>query len=95
MCVYVVHLAGTHAGGRRHPQLSHNEMKLEEYEQILKHDYVSDDKMRAEMQSQLEMSATAAHAMFKELMTDEGDAATAVAAGAGDGPSCSSRHIGR
>jgi hypothetical protein len=44
-------------------------MKLEEYEQILKHDYMSNDKMRAEMQSQLEASATAAHTMFEELMT--------------------------
>ncbi|KAL3777622.1 hypothetical protein ACHAW5_006773 [Stephanodiscus triporus] len=44
-------------------------MKLEEYEQILKHDYVSNDKMRAEMQSQLEASATAAHKMFEDLMT--------------------------
>ena len=44
-------------------------IKLEEYEQILKHDYVSNDKMRAEMQSQLEASATAAHTMFEELMT--------------------------
>ena len=44
-------------------------MKLEEYEQLLKHDYKSNDKMRAEMQSQLEASATAAHTMFEELMT--------------------------
>ena len=44
-------------------------MKLEEYEQILKHDYMSNDKMRAEMQSQLEASATAAHTIFEELMT--------------------------
>ncbi|KAL3808190.1 hypothetical protein ACHAXA_009545 [Cyclostephanos tholiformis] len=44
-------------------------IKLEEYEQILKHDYASNDKMRAEMQSQLEASATAAHTMFEDLMT--------------------------
>jgi hypothetical protein len=44
-------------------------MKLEEYEHILKNDYVSNDKMRAEMQSQLESSATAAHNMFEDLMT--------------------------
>jgi hypothetical protein len=43
-------------------------MKLEEYEQILKHDYVTNDKVRAEMQSQLEASATAARTMFEELM---------------------------
>jgi hypothetical protein len=43
-------------------------MKLEEYEHILKNDYVSNDKMRAEMQSQLEASATAAHKMFEDLI---------------------------
>lgn len=43
-------------------------MKLDEYEQVLKHDYVANDKMRAKMQSSLEESATAAHAMFEELM---------------------------
>ena len=42
--------------------------KLEEYEHILKHDYVSNDKYRAEMQTKLEASATAAHTMFQELM---------------------------
>jgi hypothetical protein len=42
--------------------------KLEEYEHILKHDYVSNDKNRAEMQSKLEESAAAAHTMFEELM---------------------------
>ena len=35
-------------------------MKLDEYEQILKHDYAANDKMRAKMQSDLEESATAA-----------------------------------
>ena len=44
------------------------QMKLEEYEHILKHDYVSNDKNRADMQSQLEACATAAHTMFEELM---------------------------
>ncbi len=44
-------------------------MKLEEYEHILKHEYSSNDKMRTEMQSQLEASATAAHTMFEDLMT--------------------------
>ena len=44
-------------------------IKLEEYEHILKHEYSSNDKMRAEMQSQLEASATAAHTMFEDLMT--------------------------
>jgi hypothetical protein len=43
-------------------------MKLEEYEQILKHNYVTNDKVRAEMQSQLEASATATRTMFEELM---------------------------
>ena len=43
-------------------------MKLEEYEHILKNDYVSNDKMRAEMQSQLEASATVAHKMFEDLI---------------------------
>ena len=43
-------------------------MKLDEYEQILKSDYVENDKTRARMQSNLEESATAAHKMFGELM---------------------------
>lgn len=43
-------------------------VRLDEYEQILKHDYVSNDKMRSKMQSNLEDSATAAHNMFEELM---------------------------
>ena len=43
-------------------------MKLDEYEQILKHDYVENDKRRGKMQSNLEESATAAHTMFEELM---------------------------
>lgn len=42
--------------------------KLDEYDQILKHDYVANDEMRAKMQSNLEDSATAAHNMFNELM---------------------------
>ncbi|KAL7533120.1 hypothetical protein ACHAXR_005054 [Thalassiosira sp. AJA248-18] len=44
-------------------------VKLDEYDQILKHDYVENDKMRAKMQSNLTESATAAHNMFEELMT--------------------------
>jgi len=44
-------------------------MKLDEYEQILKYDYATNDKMRAKMQSNLEASASAAHNMFEELMT--------------------------
>jgi hypothetical protein len=43
-------------------------MKLEEYETVLKNDYVENDKMRAKMQSNLEESAAAASNMFQELM---------------------------
>ena len=43
-------------------------MKMDEYEQQLKQDYVSNDEMRADMQSKLEESATAAHNMFEALM---------------------------
>lgn len=43
-------------------------MKLDEYEQILKHDYVTNNEMRGKMQSNLEESANAARTMFGELM---------------------------
>ena len=42
--------------------------RLDEYEQILKHNYVANDEMRTKMQSEIEESATAAHNMFEELM---------------------------
>lgn len=42
--------------------------RLDEYEQILKHDYVANDEMRTKMRSEIEESATAAHDMFEELM---------------------------
>lgn len=42
--------------------------RLDEYEQILKRDYVANDEMRTKMQSEIEESATAAHSMFEELM---------------------------
>jgi len=43
-------------------------MKLDEYEQILKDDYVANDKKRNDMQSNLEESASAAQNMFGELL---------------------------
>ena len=43
-------------------------MKLDEYEQILKHDYDTNDKRRRKMQSNLEESANAARSMFEELI---------------------------
>ncbi len=42
--------------------------RLDEYEQILKHDYVANDEMRTKMQLEIEESATAARNMFEELM---------------------------
>ena len=47
---------------------NNRETKLSEYEQVLKHDYVENDKKRAEMQNNLEQSATAAHDMFQDLL---------------------------
>ena len=43
-------------------------MKLDEYETVLKNDYVENDKIRASMQSSLEESANVAQNMFGELM---------------------------
>ena len=43
-------------------------MKLDEYETVLKNDYVENDKTRASMQSSLEESANVAQNMFGELM---------------------------
>ncbi|KAL7438216.1 hypothetical protein ACHAXH_004486 [Discostella pseudostelligera] len=42
--------------------------RLDEYEQILKHDYIANDEMRTKMRSEIEESATAANDMFEELM---------------------------
>ena len=43
-------------------------MKLNEYEQMLKQDFVSNDEMRASLRSKLEESATAAHNIFEALL---------------------------
>ena len=43
-------------------------MKLDEYETVLKNDYVENDKTRASMQSSLEESANVAQNMFGEFM---------------------------
>ncbi len=42
--------------------------KLDDYERMLKHDYASNDEMRASMQSKLEASANAAQEIFETLM---------------------------
>lgn len=43
-------------------------MKLNDYEQTLKQDYVSNNEMRANMQTKLEESATLANNLFQNLM---------------------------
>ncbi|KAL7550475.1 hypothetical protein ACHAWF_013697 [Thalassiosira exigua] len=43
-------------------------VKLDEYDRILQHDYVANDKVRAKLKDDLEESAAAAHSMFGELL---------------------------